>query len=170
MKKKGLTKKVLILTAAMAIGASTPAFAEDEDEIYVKNNGNGLIQVAINKDAVSSFVNDTFFHYKLEWDGNKDDKKLWHEFAVINKKIGYKRELLGYVPKELVPLYAPGIISMYFDNHKGEENLVSVWEDDVDEKIQEQWIQEAKWLVKDLNSGKRIWMKQLYQEEPGEKK
>ena len=101
---------------------------------------------------------------------DKDDEKLWYEFAITNKDMGYKRELLGYVPKELIPLYAPGIISLYFDNHKDEENLVAVWKDDVDQKIKDQWIEEATWLVEDLNSGKRIWMKQLYQGEPGRKK
>lgn len=136
-------KKLIYSFVAGLTFLASVSFAKDLD-IFVKINGD-IVQVA-NKDSLKkNYKGDTFLHYRQE----KDKWILYHiTYAGSGRFI---RNLIWEVTEEEVPVYVDGIYSLYCDSDQGEESLVAVFDENVDSKVKDAWIELAKKRINELN-------------------
>ncbi len=143
-----MKKLAYSIMAGMMLLANT-AFAQNL-EIYVKRNNNGLIMVCNKKALGKNYTGDTFYHYRKDNNNWILDKMTF--LRVESGESRFKREFVKQVTKEEIPTYTEGFYSLYYDPDQDEENLVTVWEDNIDSKVQDEWVELAKKHVKKLNS------------------
>lgn len=136
-------KKLAYMLTGLALLANI-ALAQNL-EFYIKRNGD-IIMVRNKKTAVQTYVGDTFCHYRKE-----DDKWILYKMTYLGKGHN-KREFVRQVNEEEIPTYIKGFYSLYYDSDQNEENLVTVWDDNIDSKVQDEWIEKAKNHIKELNS------------------
>jgi len=137
-------KKLAYMITGLALLAST-ALAQNL-EIHVTNNNNGIIMVCNKKTLGKSYTGDIFYHYR------KNDNQWVQDKMTYLGKGRHKREFVANVKEEEIPTYIKGFYSLYYDPDQDEENLVTVWEDNIDSKVKAEWIRKAIEHVKELNS------------------
>lgn len=138
-----LRYKIAVLTTGLALLAST-TFAQNL-EIYVKRN-NDITMVCNKKALEKNYKGDVFYNYRK-------DNSHWVMDKITYQGNGhYKREFISQISEEEIPTYVKGISSLYYDPDQDEENLVAVWEDNIESKVKEAWIETAKEHVKKLNN------------------
>lgn len=114
-------------------------------EIFVNRNDNHNIVQVGNKEALGNrykegYIGDTFLNYRRE-------KGEWIlDYITYKKGKGYTRKFLSIVDdyKTEIPTYIEGLYSLYYDPDQNEEDLVAVFEDSVEGKVKEMWIELAK--------------------------
>lgn len=112
--------------------------------VYIKINGD-IVHVAINKKANASTEGDLFLRYGVNAAGG------WDKFAITKTGQGWKFYFLGAVPVGRVPMYTPGLITVYFDPDYGEELLVVIFRPEVDKEFKKEWIKQAVKFIKDYH-------------------
>jgi hypothetical protein len=93
-----------------------------------------------------NYVGDTFYHYRKE-----DNNWIMDKMTYLGEGRN-RREFVKQVSEEEIPTYVKGFYSLYYDPDQDEENLVTVWEDNINSKVQDEWVELAKKHVKELNS------------------
>lgn len=112
--------------------------------IFVKRNKD-LIQVCNTETLGKNYKGDTFLNYRLE-------NGRWIMDHMINAGNGSViRNFVSYVSEKEVPTYIQGLTSLYYDKDQNEENLVAIFDKNVDSKVKEAWIEMAKKHVRELN-------------------
>ena len=114
-------------------------------EIFVNRNDNHNIVQVGNKEALGNrykegYIGDTFLNYRRE-------KGEWIlDYITYKKGKGYTRKFLSIVDdyKTEIQTYIEGLYSLYYDPDQNEEDLVAVFEDSVEGKVKEMWIELAK--------------------------
>ena len=140
--------KLKYKVAALATGLvllTSVSFAQNL-EIYVKRNDTGIIMVCNQKALGKNYVGDNFYHYRKD-----NDHWILDKMTYLGEGRN-RREFVREVTEKEIPTYTEGFYSLYYDQDQDEENLVTVWEDNIDSKVQDKWIELAKKHVKNLNS------------------
>lgn len=133
-------------TAAFLTGLAILATAPCAHAIDISVRRNDNIIMVCNKETLDKTPEgDIFFHYRKEDGKWIKDQLIYHDDGRLTRK------LVGYVTEDEIPTYIEGLTSLYYDPDQNEENLVAIFEENVDEKVFQEWIKLAKEHIKELN-------------------
>lgn len=113
-------------------------------DFHVKRNGD-IVMVCNKKALGKNYKGDTFFHYR------KEAGKWIRDYMVYAGDGSYIRTFIDNVTEKEIPTYIKGIYSLYYDKDKGEENLVAIFDENIDSKVKAEWINLAKEHIKKLD-------------------
>jgi len=134
-------KKIVYGIVGLTLLASV-SFAKDV-EFYVKRNED-IVQVSNKEGLDKNYKGDTFFNYRKE-------KGKWILDHITYAGNGvFIRNFVCEVDEEEVPAYMEGMYSLYYDKDQGEESLVAIFDESVDSKVKEAWIELAKKHIREL--------------------
>lgn len=136
-----MKKLVYSLIAGLSFLASVSL--ADVDFSIIRNKE--IVQVANKKAVNNNYAGDVFFHYR-----KTDDKWALDKLTYLgNGRI--QRKYIKEVSKEEIPTYIKGFYSLYYDPDQNEECLVAIFEENIDSKVKEAWIELAKKHIEELN-------------------
>ena len=131
--------------AYSAINPSSPEIGEI-GKPYIKFNGD-IVQVALDEKDLRRDTGDKILLYKLvpklehpKFSGNRE---RWFKLCIVKTERGYRYYPLGHVPKGRVPMYHPAINTIVFDPNFGEETLVAIFKEGVDNRLKNEWVRQA---------------------------
>lgn len=135
-------KKLISSLIGLTLLASTSVtYALD---LHVKRNGD-IVQVCNKETLGKNYKGDTFFHYRKEAD------KWVLDYMVYAGDGRFIRTFISNVTEKEIPTYIHGIYSLYYDKDKGEENLVAIFDGNINSKVKSKWIELAKEHIKKLD-------------------
>lgn len=137
-----MKKAAAAFLTGLAILVTTP-YAHALD-ISVKRNDN-LIMVCNKETLCQTPKGDVFFHYR------KEHGKWIKDQLTYPGKGRLIRKFVGYVTEDEIPTYMDGLTALYYDPDQNEENLVALFDKNVDEEVCQEWIKLAKEHIKELN-------------------